>query len=105
MRVYAAMDPRTPLSQVGAYARRVEQLGFDGLHVAETVTDGLLVSALALEHTTRLVVRTAVIVAFARSPMLVASTAWSLAASSGGRFQLGLGTQVRGNIEGRFSVA
>ena len=104
MRVYAGMDPRLPLPDVGAYARRVEALGFDGLHVAETVHDSTVVSALALDATERIQVRTAVTVAFARSPMVLAAAAWGLAASYGGRFQLGLGTQVRANLEGRFSV-
>ena len=41
---------------------------------------------------------------FPRSPMLVAIAAWDLQAVSGGRFELGLGTQVRGNIVGRYST-
>jgi probable F420-dependent oxidoreductase len=45
-----------------------------------------------------------VLVAFPRSPMLIAIAAWDLAAASGGRFELGLGTQVRGNIERRYST-
>jgi len=59
---------------------------------------------LALEHTERIVVRTSVILAFVRSPMLTAYTAWDLAAMSNGRFDLGLGTQIKQNIEGRYSV-
>ncbi len=43
-------------------------------------------------------------VAFPRSPMVLAYAAWDLARFSGGRFQLGVATQVRGNIVGRFSV-
>ena len=105
MKVVAGMSPTMPLSDVGAYAARVEALGVDALHVPETIHDGLAVSLLALEHTERIDVRTGVIVAFARSPMLVASTAWDLQRFSGGRFGLGLGSQVKGNIEQRFSVA
>ncbi|HVX22107.1 MAG TPA: TIGR03617 family F420-dependent LLM class oxidoreductase [Acidimicrobiales bacterium] len=98
------MDPRLPLAEVPAYARRVEALGYDGLHVAETVHDALAASLLAVEHTDRMVVRSSVAVAFPRSPTLTAYAAWDLAKLSGGRFQLGLGTQVRGNMEGRFGV-
>ena len=58
----------------------------------------------ALRVTTRLHAATSVLVAFPRSPMLVAIAAWDLAAMSGGRFELGLGTQVRGNIERRYST-
>jgi probable F420-dependent oxidoreductase len=95
MKAYAAVDPQLPLAAVPAYARRVEQLGFDGLHVAETIHDSLAVALLALEHTTRITVRTAVTLAFVRSPTLVAYTAWDLSVMSGGRFELGLGTQIK----------
>jgi probable F420-dependent oxidoreductase len=79
-------------------------LGFDGLHVAETIHDSLAVALLALEHTTRITVRTAVTLAFVRSPTLVAYTAWDLSVLSGGRFELGLGTQIKQNIEDRFGM-
>jgi probable F420-dependent oxidoreductase len=104
MKVYAAVDPQLPLAAVGAYAQRVEQLGFDGLHVAETIHDSLAVALLAVEHTTRVTVRTAVTLAFVRSPTLVAYAAWDLSTLSGRRFELGLGTQIKQNIEGRFGM-
>ncbi len=104
MKVYAGMDPRLPLGEVAAHARRVESLGYDGLHVAETVHDSLAVALLALEHTSHLTVRTAVTLAFVRSPTLVAYAAWDLSAMSGGRFQLGLGTQIRQNVEQRYGM-
>ena len=44
MKVYAALDPRLPLSAVAGYAQRVELIGFDGLHVAETLHDSLAVA-------------------------------------------------------------
>jgi probable F420-dependent oxidoreductase len=59
---------------------------------------------MALANTTRLTVRTSMALAFPRSPMITAYAAWDLAKYSDGRFQLGLATQVRGNIVGRFSV-
>ena len=104
MKAFAALDPELPLAAVPAYARRVEQLGFDGLHVAETIHDSLAVALLALEHTTRITVRTAVTLAFVRSPTLVAYSAWDLSILSGGRFELGLGSQIRQNIEDRFGM-
>ncbi len=104
MKVYAGMDPRMPLSDVAHYARRVERLGYDGLHVAETVHDSLAVALLAVEHTERITVRTSVTLAFVRSPTLVAYAAWDLARFSGGRFDLGLGTQIRQNIEDRYGM-
>jgi probable F420-dependent oxidoreductase len=54
--------------------------------------------------TTRIKLGTAIALAFPRSPTLLAHTAWDLQASSGGRFMLGLGTQVKGHNERRFGV-
>lgn len=102
--VYATMSERMPLSQVGAHAQRAEALGYDGLTVPEAVHDGLLTAAMALNATTRLKVATGVLVAFPRSPMAVAHAAWDLREMSQGRFELGLGTQVKGNIVGRYST-
>lgn len=104
MKVYSGMAAEIPISEVAGYAQRIEGLGYDGLRVAETVHDGMLLAALALDHTTSLQVSTAVVVAFPRSPMVTAIAAWDLQALSGGRFGLGLGTQIKQNIEGRFSV-
>jgi probable F420-dependent oxidoreductase len=104
MKVYAGMDPRLGLPAVIAHARRVEALGYDGLHVAETVHDSLALSLLVAEHTSRMRVRTSVTLAFTRSPTLTAYAAWDLSAFSGGRFELGLGTQIRQNIEGRYGM-
>lgn len=104
MRVIAGMSDRISLRDIGEYARRVERLGFDVLHVPETIHDSLTVAALALEHTERLHVQTSLTLAFPRSPMLLALQSWDLAAASGGRFDLGLGSQIRPNIEGRFGM-
>lgn len=98
------MDPRLPLREVPAHARRAEAAGYDGLQVAETVHDAFTVALLALEHTERIVVRTSVALAFVRSPLLTAYTAWDLSRFSGGRFQLGLGSQIRQNIQDRYGM-
>jgi len=45
-----------------------------------------------------------VAIAFARSPMTVAQTAWDLQRLSGGRFALGLGSQIEPHITRRFSM-
>lgn len=89
---------------IGEHARRAEAMGYDGLLVPDAVHDGLLLAAFALQATTRLRVGTSVLVAFPRSPMNVAIASWDLAALSGGRFELGLGTQIRRNIEERYST-
>jgi probable F420-dependent oxidoreductase len=98
------MDPRLPLAQVGDYARRIERIGYDGLQVAETIHDAFAAALLAAEHTERIVIRTSVALAFVRSPTLTAYAAWDLARFSRGRFQLGLGTQIRQNIEDRYGM-
>ena len=104
MRVYAGMDPRLPIRDIAAHAQRIERLGYDGLHIAETVHDPFLASMAALQATTSLTVRTSVALALVRSPMAIAYSAWDLAALSDGRFQLGLGTQIRPHIERRFGA-
>jgi probable F420-dependent oxidoreductase len=102
--VVTSLPASTRLSDVADRIRRIEEMGFDAVHVSETVRDPFAVCALALEHSSTLVVRTSMVVAFARSPMVTACAAWELARYSGGRFQLGIATQVRGNIVGRFSM-
>jgi probable F420-dependent oxidoreductase len=103
-RVYATMDQRMAPSRVTAHAQRAEALGYDGLAVPDSVHDGLTAAALALQATSHLEVATSVLVAFPRSPMTLAIAAWGLQELSGGRFALGLGSQVRGNIVGRYST-
>src|SRR5581483_12076602 len=92
------------LADVPALAREAEALGFDALWTAETRHEPFLPLALAAEHTRRPLLGTAIAVAFPRSPTVVAHAAWDLQAASGGRFVLGLGTQVKGHVERRFSV-
>jgi probable F420-dependent oxidoreductase len=92
------------LRSIPDYARRVEALGFDCLWASETQHDPFLPLAVAATATTRLKLGTAIAVAFPRSPMLTAHTAWDLQSASDGRFILGLGSQVKGHNERRFSV-
>jgi probable F420-dependent oxidoreductase len=92
------------LAQVPAEAKAAEQLGFDAIWSMEAGNDGFLPLALAAEHTSRIKMGPSVAIAFARSPMSTAYTAWDLAALTEGRFILGLGTQVKGHIERRYGV-
>jgi probable F420-dependent oxidoreductase len=85
-------------------AARAERLGYDGLFTADTAHDPFLPLVIAADETERIDLGTAIAVAFARSPMTVAYTAWDLAALTDGRFLLGLGTQVRAHITRRFSM-
>lgn len=92
------------LGQIPALARHAEALGLSAAWTSETQHDPFLPLALAAEHTTRLQLGTAVAIGFARSPMTLAHTSWDLAQQSGGRFMLGLGTQVKPHIERRFGM-
>ena len=103
-KVYATTPESMSPADIGEHARRAEAMGYDGLHLPDAVHDGFLLSALALNATKKLKVGTAVLVAFPRSPMNVAIASWDLQCMSGGRFELGLGTQVKGNIEKRYST-
>lgn len=93
------------LQDVPALARGAERLGFDAIWSSETQHNPFLPLAIVASQTQRLRFGTAVAIAFARSPADLAYTAWDLSAASGGRFILGLGTQVRAHIERRFGMS
>ncbi|MCP3704773.1 MAG: LLM class flavin-dependent oxidoreductase, partial [Alteromonas sp.] len=102
--VYASTPENMDIGEIAAFAQRAEAMGYDGINVPDAVHDGLLLSAMALNATSRLKVGTGVLVAFPRSPMTVAIAAWDLQRMSNGRFELGLGTQIKANIEQRYST-
>ena len=91
-------------SRIAEIARQTQTAGFAGLWVTEAGHNPWIAAALASEAADRLVLGTDVAIAFARTPMATAQAAWDLAALSGGRFILGLGTQVKAHLERRFSV-
>ncbi|MGW3420066.1 LLM class F420-dependent oxidoreductase [Streptomyces phaeochromogenes] len=91
-------------AEVVEEARHHEKAGYDGLWASESKHDPFLPLLLAAEHTDRLEVGTAIAVAFARSPMQLAYTAHDLQTYSGGRFVLGLGSQIKPHIERRFAM-
>jgi probable F420-dependent oxidoreductase len=99
-----AVETPLDISRVGADARLVEEMGYDGLVTEETKDDPYVVMALAAQATTRLRLVTGVAMAFPRSPTITAMSAWSLQKLSKGRFTLGLGSQVKGHIQRRFGM-
>jgi len=103
MKLDAALPP-IHLKHIPEIARAAEALGFAALWSTETQHDPFLPQALIAEHTRTMRMGTAIAVSFARSPANLAYTAWDLAAQSGGRFILGLGTQVKAHIERRFGM-
>jgi probable F420-dependent oxidoreductase len=90
--------------RTGDAAKKQEDLGYDGLWTAETSHDPFLAIALAGEATERVELGTAIAVAFGRNPMDIAITANDLQLLSKGRFNLGLGSQIKAHIEKRFSM-
>lgn len=93
-----------PLSLVGPAAKMVEDAGFESCWTAETVNTAYIPASIAIHHTEKINVGTAIALAFPRSPTITAMTAWDLDELSGGRFILGLGTQVKRVNQNRFSV-
>jgi probable F420-dependent oxidoreductase len=92
------------LRRMDRTARAAEDLGFAGLWTSETKHDAFLPLAVAAGATESIDLGTSVAIAFSRSPMETAQTAWDLQSLSEGRFILGLGTQVRAHVERRFSM-
>jgi probable F420-dependent oxidoreductase len=102
--VFANCPENMGPGEIGTRAARAEAMGYDGLQVPDALHDGLLLSAMALHATKKLIVGTGVLLAFPRSPMITAIAAWDLQKMSAGRFELGLGTQIKPNIEKRYSA-
>jgi probable F420-dependent oxidoreductase len=92
------------LKDIERTARAAEDLGFAGLWTSETKHDAFLPLAIAAGGTQNMELGTSVAIAFSRSPMETAQTAWDLQDLSDGRFVLGLGTQVRAHVTRRFSM-
>ncbi|CAA0137579.1 putative protein [Mycolicibacterium vanbaalenii] len=85
-------------------AARAEQFGYDTAWMPEIKHDPFCSLALAASRTERIKLGTAVSVAFARSPMVLATLANDLQLYSEGRFRLGIGSQVKAHITRRFSM-
>lgn len=85
-------------------ARRLEEFGFDGAFTFEGPHDPFFPLLLAAPQTEKIELQTAIAIAFARTPMLLANIGYDLQMYSRGRFILGLGSQIRPHIEKRFSM-
>jgi probable F420-dependent oxidoreductase len=94
---------RASVAEIAAAARRLEAVGFDGITAPEAGHDPYLPLAIAAEHTERVSLATNVAIAFPRSPMVTAQLAWDLQHYSGGRFRIGLGTQVEPHVVRRYA--
>lgn len=103
MKVTTGLQGRST-NEIMASARRAERLGFDVISSSETNHNPYLPLAIAAGYTENIALRTSIALAFARSPMDTAYIAWDLASLSDGRFELGLGSQVKGHIVRRFGM-
>jgi len=100
----AGGDAGAGLADIETGAAAFEALGADAMVVSETRHDAFVAAALAARATSRMQIFTGIAVALARNPMTVAYAANDLQELSGGRFVLGLGSQVQAHIEKRFSM-
>ncbi|MCH9669144.1 MAG: TIGR03617 family F420-dependent LLM class oxidoreductase [Actinomycetia bacterium] len=103
MRVDVMTIPQ-PLGEIGALAQRTRAAHFSGMLFTETGRTPYLNAAVAAQAAPGLELSTGVAVAFPRSPLVTATTAWELQEASGGNFRLGLGTQVRTHVVRRYGM-
>lgn len=100
-----AMSGGLPIRRIHELAREVQDAGFSGLWITEGGRSAYNLCTAAALATDTLELGTAIAVAFPRSPMVTAQIAWELQEATGGRFVLGLGTQVKAHIERRYGSA
>jgi probable F420-dependent oxidoreductase len=92
------------LGDAAAEARRLADIGYDGVYTLEGSWDPFYPLVMAAEHAPELDIATGIAVAFPRNPMHLAYQAWDLQKFSNGKFLLGIGSQVKAHIEKRFGV-
>ena len=90
------------LGGIPEQVRAAEARGFDAIVTPETKHDSILQMAMAAEHTERVEICSSVTIAFPRTPMILAQSAWDMQQLSGGRINIGLGSQVKGHNVRRF---
>jgi probable F420-dependent oxidoreductase len=91
--------------RIAGVAREVERRGgVRGLFVAEAAHDPFVALALAATATERIEIGTSIAVAFARTPMAMAYSAYDLQRLSGGRLVLGLGSQIKAHVTRRYDM-
>jgi probable F420-dependent oxidoreductase len=103
MRVYSMVRPKK-LSEIPEAMARAERLGYDGTTLLELTVPPTLSAAAGAMMTKNIKMMSGVFVAFPRSPMATAYDAWSINELSGGRFQLGLGSQIKAHLTRRFGM-
>lgn len=84
-------------------ARKLEHAGFSGMLYTETSQVPWMQIAAAAMAAPELFFTTGIAVAFPRSPMVSAAVAYEINGNTGGRFRLGLGSQVKAHVTRRYS--
>lgn len=92
------------LDEMAEQAATVESQGADVIAVGEFAHDPLMMLAMAATRTTTAQLMSGISVAFARSPMTLATQAHDVNHLSKGRFTLGIGSQIKPHIEKRYSM-
>lgn len=103
MRVYSMVRPKR-LEEFPDAIARAEKLGYDGTTLLELTVPPTLSAVAGAMTTSQIDLLTGVFVAFPRSPMATAYDAWSIQSLSKGRFQLGIGSQIKAHLTRRFSM-
>ena len=103
MRVYSMVRPKK-LEEMPTAIKRAEKLGYDGTTLLELTVPPTLSAVAGAMTTDKIDLLTGVFVAFPRSPMATAYDAWSIQSLSKGRFQLGIGTQIKAHLTRRFGM-
>ena len=104
MLVDATAQVSADLIQIESASVTAEADGYDGFGISETRHDVFTALTLAARSTSRIALQSTIAVAFARNPMSLAVSANDVQLISGGRLQLGLGSQVQQHIERRYAM-
>jgi probable F420-dependent oxidoreductase len=92
------------IKQKHGFFQQLESIGYNGISIAENPNDPFPALSVAAYESQDLEVRTAIALAFSRSPMSMAYSAHEINVLAEGRFTLGLGSQIKAHIERRFSM-
>ena len=96
--------PEPTWSTIRDQVRDADALGYDAILAVETQHDPYLELAIAAQEPSKIELATGIALAFTKSPVATAYTAWDLQRMSGGRLNLGLGSQVKGHVTRRFGM-
>jgi probable F420-dependent oxidoreductase len=96
--------PEPTWSTIREQVREADSLGYDTILAVETQHDPYLELAIAAQEPSKIELATGIALAFTKSPVATAYTAWDLQRMSGGRLVLGLGSQVKGHVMRRFGM-